>query len=156
MFGMALLHNVDRTIMSSLLEPIKHEFGISDAATGALSGMAFGIAYAVLGLPFARIADTANRRWILALSLAAWSALTLVCGFAVGFWSFFIARLGVGIFEAAGAPAMHALCADRLPRDRRSSAASLLFVGFTLGAIIGIGSGGVIADHAGWRAAFWI
>lgn len=156
LFGIALLHNVDRTIMSALLEPIKHEFGISDAATGALSGMAFGLAYAALGLPFARIADVANRRWMLALSLAAWSALTLACGFAVGFWTFFIARLGVGVFEAAGVPAMHALCADRLPKDRRSSAASLLFVGFTLGAMIGISSGGVIADHAGWRAAFWV
>lgn len=156
LFGIALLHNLDRTIMSGLLEPIKQEFALSDAATGALSGMAFGLAYAVLGLPFARIADVANRRWILALSLAAWSALTLVCGFAVGFWTFFIARLGVGVFEAAGAPAMHALCADRLPKNRRSSAASLLVVGFTLGAIIGISSGGVIADRAGWRAAFWL
>lgn len=156
LFAIALLHNLDRTIMSALLEPIKHEFGLNDAATGALSGMAYGLAYAALGLPFARVADVANRRWILALSLAAWSALTLACGFAVGFWTFFIARLGVGVFEAAGAPAMHALCADRLPKSRRSSAASVLFVGFTLGAIIGVSSGGVIADHAGWRAAFWV
>lgn len=156
LFGVALLHNLDRTIMSGLLQPIKEEFMLSDAATGALSGMAFGLAYAALALPFARIADVSNRRWILALSLAAWSALTMVCGFAVGFWSFFVARLGVGIFEAAGQPAMHALCADRLPKDRKSSAASLIIVGTSLGAIIGVSSGGIIADHAGWRAAFWV
>lgn len=156
LFAIALLHNLDRTIMSGLLEPIKHAFNLSDGATGALSGMAFGLAYAVLGLPFARIADTANRRWLLAVSLALWSAFTLACGFAVGFWTFFIARLGVGVFEAAGAPAMHALCADRLPQSRRSSAASLIVVGTTLGAMIGVGSGGLIADAAGWRAAFWV
>lgn len=156
LFAIAMLHHLDRTIMSGLLQPIKQEFALSDAATGALSGMAFGIAYAVLGLPFARIADVANRRWILALSLTLWSALTLACGFAVGFWTFFAARLGVGVFEAAGAPAMHALCADRLSAQRRSSAASLLAVGTTLGAMIGIASGGVIAEHSGWRAAFWV
>lgn len=156
LFGIALLHNLDRTIMSGLLQPIKQEFGLSDAGTGALSGMAFGLAYAALGLPFARVADVANRRCILAVSLAAWSGLTLACGFAVGFWTFFIARLGVGVFEAAGTPALHALCADRSPKERRSSAASILFVGFTLGAIIGVSSGGVIADHAHWRAAFWV
>lgn len=156
LFAIAMLHHLDRTIMSGLLQPIKLEFALSDAATGALSGMAFGIAYAVLGLPFARIADVANRRWILALSLAMWSALTLACGLAVGFWTFFAMRLGVGVFEAAGAPAMHALCADRLSSQRRSSAASLIAVGTTLGAMIGIASGGVIAEHSGWRAAFWL
>ncbi len=156
LFGIALLHNLDRTIMSSLLHPIKLEFALSDAAVGALSGTAFGLAYATLGLPFARVADVRNRRWILSVSLALWSFLTLMCGFAAGFWSFFVARFGVGVFEAAGTPALHALCAERLPETRRSSAASLIAFGATLGAMIGIMSGGLIAQSHGWRAAFWV
>lgn len=155
LFTIALLQNLDRTIMSGLLQPIKQAFALSDAATGALSGMAFGLAYATLGLPFARIADVANRRILLIVSLALWSMLTIACGLAAGFWTFFAARLGVGIFEAAGAPALHALTADRFG-ERRSRAASLITVGMTIGAMIGIASGGVIADFAGWRSAFWV
>ena len=156
LFGIALVHNLDRTIMSSLLQPIKLEFGLSDAATGALSGMAFGLAYATLGVPFARLADTADRRKLLGVAVALWSILTLVCGLSAGFWGLFAARLGVGICEAAGAPAMHALCADRFSSSRRSTAASLIVVGMAIGAIIGVTSGGFIADRLGWRAAFWL
>jgi MFS family permease len=156
LFGIALVHNLDRTLMSGLLQPIKQEFALNDAATGALSGAAFGLAYVTLGLPFARLADVANRRLILALSVGLWGALTLACGFTAGFWTFFAARLGVGIFEAAGAPAMYALCADRFGRLRGSTAAATLVVGATLGAMIGITGGGAIADWAGWRASFWL
>jgi len=156
LFAIALLQGLDRTVMSGLLQPIKQTFALSDAMTGTLSGAAFGLAYAVLGLPFARVADVANRRWILCISLALWSACTLLCGYAIGFWSFFLARLGVGIFEAAGAPAMFALCADRLAKSRRSSAASVMLVGGALGVMIGIPAGGIVADHFGWRAAFWV
>lgn len=156
LFSIGLLHNLDRTIMSGLLQPIKEDFGLSDAATGALSGMAFGIAYVTLGLPLARVADMGNRRWILAISLALWSALTIACGFAAGFWTFFAARLGVGFFEAAGTPAMFALCADRVAPGRRSRAASILVFGTAIGAMIGITGGGAIAQWAGWREAFWL
>ncbi len=156
LFAISLLQGLDRTVMSGLLQPIKQTFALSDAMTGALSGAAFGLAYAVLGLPFARIADLANRRWILAIAVTLWSAFTLLCGYAIGFWTFFLARLGVGIFEAAGAPAMHALCADRLATARRSSAASLILFSGALGIMIGIPSGGIVADHFGWRAAFWV
>jgi len=156
LFAIALLQNLDRTVMGGLLQPIKQEFALSDAATGALSGSAFGLAYATVGIFFARTADVANRRWILALSVAAWSGCTLLCGYAIGFWTFFLARLGVGIFEAVGNPAMHSLCADRFTQARRSSAASVLIVGMVLGAMIGITSGGVIAEHFGWRTAFWV
>jgi MFS family permease len=74
----------------------------------------------------------------------------------MGFWTFFLARLGVGIFEAAGAPALNALCADCFSADRRSIAASVVTVGYWAGAMVGVTSGGIIADHAGWRAAFYV
>jgi MFS family permease len=156
LFAIALLQNLDRTVMGALLEPIKQAFALSDGATGALSGAAFGLAYATAGIVCARIADVANRKWVLALSVAAWSVFTLLCGYAIGFWTFFLARLGVGIFEAVGNPALHSLCADRFTQARRSSAASVLIVAMVLGAMIGITAGGLIAERYGWRAAFWV
>lgn len=155
LFGIALIQNMDRTVMGALLQPIKKAFALTDATTGVLAGAAFGLAYVFLCLPFARLADAINRRKILAIAVGFWSLCTLSCGYALGFWTFFVCRLGVGMFEAAGTPAMNALCADRLS-TRRSSAASLLMVGAVLGAMIGITAGGAIGARYGWRMAFWL
>ena len=95
---------VDRQVMTILLEPIKAEFGVSDSAMGLLSGLAFALFYAVLGLPVARLADRWSRRNVLALSMATWSAMTALCAAAGSFAQLAVLRMGVGIGEAGGTP----------------------------------------------------
>ena len=58
---------IDRQVLSILLEPVKQEFGASDTEMGLLTGLAFGLIYAMLGVPVGRLADTRNRRNIVAL-----------------------------------------------------------------------------------------
>src|SRR5580658_3805727 len=82
LFLVSMSNNADRTVMSVLLEPIKLEFAVSDAKMGLLSGFAFAVFYAVLGLPVARLADRKDRRLIITLALAAWSVMTMLCGVA--------------------------------------------------------------------------
>ena len=48
-----ILNFVDRQLITILLEPIKLEFGASDTAMGFLSGFAFALFYASLGVPVA-------------------------------------------------------------------------------------------------------
>ena len=48
---------IDRQILSILLEPIKQDLGLSDSALGMLTGFAFALFYATLGIPIARFAD---------------------------------------------------------------------------------------------------
>jgi len=43
--------HVDRQVLAILLEPIKHELALSDTQLGFLSGIAFAIFYATLGIP---------------------------------------------------------------------------------------------------------
>ncbi len=57
---------IDRQILSILLEPIKQDLGLSDTALGMLTGFAFALFYATLGIPIARLADRGNRRNIIA------------------------------------------------------------------------------------------
>ena len=45
---------VDRQVMTILLEPIKAEFGATDTQMGLLTGLAFALFYATLGVPMAR------------------------------------------------------------------------------------------------------
>ncbi len=88
---------IDRQILSILLEPIKLELGLSDTALGLLTGFAFALFYATLGIPIARYADKSNRRNLIALALAIWSAMTALSGLAQNFWQLLAARIGVGV-----------------------------------------------------------
>src|SRR5262245_23036883 len=67
-----LLRTVDQQIISVLLESIRKEFHVSDTMLGLLSGTAFALFYAVLGLPVALLADRRRRRTIIAACLALW------------------------------------------------------------------------------------
>ncbi len=73
---------IDRQILSILLEPIKLDLELSDTELGFLSGIAFAIFYATLGMPIARIADRTSRTGVIAVCLSVWSLMTALCGLA--------------------------------------------------------------------------
>ena len=74
----------DRQVIGILVEPIKREFNVSDTAMGLLTGLTFALFYSLLGIPFARYADRANRRNFVAVCCGAWSIFTALCGMASG------------------------------------------------------------------------
>src|SRR5690242_12258607 len=88
-----LLRTVDQQIISVLLEPIRKEFHVSDTKLGLLSGTAFALFYATLGLPIAILADRRKRRTIIATCLALWSAMTAFCGTATSFSYLLLSRV---------------------------------------------------------------
>jgi MFS family permease len=153
-----ILNFLDRQIVAILAEPMKAEFGLSDTQLGLLAGPAFAVFYAVLGIPIARYADKAgtNRVWLISISLAIWSGMTAVCGFAQSFLQLALARVGVGIGEAGCTPAAHSLIADSVPPEKRSSAIAFYGLGIPIGGLLGLIIGGIINDLYGWRAAFMI
>jgi MFS family permease len=144
----------DRQIIGILMQPIKTEFGVSDTAMGLLSGLAFALFYSALGVPMARYADRANRRNFVAYCCGAWSAMTALCGMAVGFWTLALARVGVAVGEAGGTPPSLSMVADHYPKEKRGRAMSVYMLGPQLGIIFGLALGGWIAHHYGWRQAF--
>ena len=144
---------MDRQILAILLEPIKADLKLSDTQLGLLSGLAFAIFYATLGIPVARLADRSNRRNIIAASLALWSAMTAVCGLAQNFVQLLLARIGVGIGEAGSSPPSHSIIADLYPPERRAGAMAIYTCGVVLGGGFGTMIGGYLADQYGWRTA---
>ena len=148
--------HVDRNIVGILIEPLKADLLLSDTQLGFLSGIAFALFYATLGIPIAIFADRSNRRNIIAWSIAIWSAMTAVCGLAHNFWQLAIARIGVGIGEAGSSPPSHSMIADLYPKEQRSSAMSIYALGVYLGIMIGFIVGGFVAEWWGWRAAFFV
>jgi MFS family permease len=117
-----LLNFVDRQILSVLLQQIKEEFQVSDAWLGLLTGMAFVLVHAIVGIPIARWADRGSRRFIIALGVAVWSSMTALSGLARSFGMLLFLRMGVGIGEAAGTPPAHSLISDYFGPERRARA----------------------------------
>jgi predicted MFS family arabinose efflux permease len=147
---------VDRIIVQVLVQPIKAELRVSDARMGLLGGLAFGVLYALLAIPIARLAERTNRMAIISISTALWSLATAISGFATSFTHLLLARIAVGVGEAAGSPATNSVIADYFPRQQRASALAIYGLAVPMGAMLGGAVGGFIALHWGWRAAFLI
>jgi MFS family permease len=144
---------MDRQILAILLELIKADLKLSDTQLGLLAGFAFAIFYAGLGIPVARLADRANRRNIIAVSLALWSLMTALCGLAQNYTQLLLARIGVGVGEAGSSPPSHSIIADLYPVEKRASAMAIYSLGVVLGGGFGTMIGGWLASHYGWRVA---
>lgn len=145
---------IDRQVIAVLIEPIKRDFGASDTQMGLLSGLAFGLLYAAMGVPVGRLADRFNRRNIIAVCCGLWSLATLMCGMVGQFWQLVVARMSVAVGEAGGMAPSISVVSDLYPRQRRSLAISLFMMGPHFGVLIGLALGGWIAQVYGWRAAF--
>src|SRR5687768_2301310 len=145
----------DRVIGGALGEPIRREWGLSDSALGAL-GTAFTLLYAFVGVPLGRLSDRAPRKTILAAAVFVWSALTAVSGFTRTYWQLFATRLGVGVGEAACAPAATSLIGDLYPPARRARAMSIFMMGLPIGIALSYFVGSYVAHAYGWRMAFFV
>ncbi|WP_338240798.1 spinster family MFS transporter [Aurantiacibacter hainanensis] len=146
---------VDRQILSILAAPIQAELQLDDSQMGLLGGLAFALLYSTMAVPLAALADRTSRSWVIAVSLAAWSGFTALCGLAQNFWHIFLARLGVGIGEAGGVAPSYALIGDYFPSERRATALSIYSLGIPIGSGLGVLMGGYIAATVDWRAAFF-
>ncbi|MEK9820119.1 MAG: MFS transporter, partial [Pseudomonadales bacterium] len=147
---------IDRQILSILLEPIKQDLGLSDSALGMLTGFAFALFYATLGIPIARFADRGNRRNLIALALTIWSGMTALSGLAQNFWHLLLARIGVGVGEAGCSPPAHSMIADYFPAENRATALGIYSLGIPFGILFGFIAGGWLNEFFGWRVAFFV
>lgn len=147
---------MDRSILAILLEGIKADLLLSDTQLGLLSGLAFALFYATLGIPVAWLADRYNRRNIISIALALWSGMTALCGLAGNFGQLLAARIGVGIGEAGSSPPSHSIIADLYPPEKRASAMAIYTLGVTVGAGAGTIIGGTVAYYFDWRTAFLV
>jgi MFS family permease len=148
-FVLALLYWVsilDRFIITLLVDPIKRDLGISDVQFGMLHGLAFALTFSLFGLLLGTLADRANRRWVIFAGVSVWSLATAACGLAQQFWHLLLARVGVGVGEAALNPCATSMIADLFPRERLTTAMALYSLGATVGAGCAYFFGGMIVD----------
>ncbi len=149
---------VDRTILSLLIEPIKADLSLNDTQIGLLQGMAFAVFYAVMGLPLGWLADRVSRRGLIATGAALWCAATAACGLASTFLQLFVARIAVGVGEAALSPAALSIFSDSFPKERRGVPIGIYAAAAALGAGLSLIVGGAVIQLVSnrWQTAFVI
>ena len=154
-FLVNVLNYYDRQVLGAVLEPLRHEFHLSDTELAVLT-TAFTLIYAVAGLPLGRLADRWSRRWLLAAGVAAWSFLTGLGGLAAGYGMLLATRLGVGIGEAVCAPAATSWIGAVVPAERRTRAMAWFMMAVPVGGLVSFAVGGPVAQSCGWRVALLI
>jgi MFS family permease len=140
------LSQIDRNILSLLLQDIKHDLVLTDTQMAELIGFAFAVLYLPLSFPLSLVTDRKSRKVMIAIGVAVWSVSTAACGLAQGYWHMFFARAGLGAGESVNGPATYSLLGDSFPREKLPRAMGLLNVGFMGGTALSLILGaGVIA-----------
>lgn len=151
-----IFNYADRYLIAGLVDPIKAEFGVGDQFMGLLMGPAFAILYTTIAIPIARLADRSSRIAIICVGCLVWSAFTGLSGMATGPWTLALARLGVGVGEAAFIAPAYSILADYFKPERRGMAFAILGLAVYFGQITGYAAGPAIALAYNWRVAFYI
>jgi len=150
------LNFLDRTVITILIDPIKHDYHLSDKVMGFISGFGFVIMYSILAAPVARWADRGNRRSIVTWGLVIWSGMTSLAGVARNALQLTLSRFGVGIGEAAGTAPSSSMISDLFPGTKRSSAMAVYQLGPVFGGFLGAFIGGWVNQYYGWHDAFLV
>lgn len=145
---------VDRTILGLLIEPIKADLSLNDTEIGLVQGMAFGVFYAAMGLPLGWLADRTSRRGLIAVGAGLWCAATAACGLASTFVQLFLARIAVGVGEAALSPAAMSTISDSFPKDRRAAPIGVYAAAAAVGAGLAMIVGGTVIQLVAHREGF--
>ncbi len=133
LFVAYVLAFVDRQVLNLLVEPIKHDTGLSDTQISLLQGLSFAIFLSIGGLPIGRLIDTGRRTRLLAIGIAVWSLMTGAFGLTRVFPIMLLSRIGVSVGEATMTPSAYSLLGDYFPPRRLGLAVGLFSMGGYLG-----------------------
>ena len=67
LFMVSFFNYMDRFMLAVLLPAIKTDLQLSDTEIGFITGLAFTLFYATMGIPIARLADRYSRKILLLL-----------------------------------------------------------------------------------------
>jgi MFS family permease len=149
------LNYLDRGLIILLLQPIKEDLHISDTQLGFVTGIAFALFYATLGLPIARCADRGNRVTITSIAIGLWGGTVMLCLFVTNFVHLVFARIAAAIGESGCMPPTYSLVGDYFPAPaERTRAMATYWLASPVALLISLVAGGWLNERYGWRVTF--
>ena len=153
--GLMLFDYIDRQVIVSLFPYMKADWGLSDKQLGALVSV-LSIVLAACALPVSLVADRVSRVKSIVIMATVWSIASISCMFTRNYSALLAARAMVGVGEAGYGAVGAALIATHFPDRMRSALLGSFMAAASVGSVLGVALGGVIAARWGWQAAFGV
>jgi len=152
-FALLLSDYMSRQVLSAVFPFLKHEWHLSDTKLGSLTSVV-ALTVGLLAVPLSVIGDRFGRVKAIVGMAVLWSIATAGCAIAASYDQMLLARVFIGVGEAAYGSVGLAVVLGVFPRTRRASLSGAFIAGGSFGSVLGIVLGGKIAAQFGWRWAF--
>ncbi|HEY2882638.1 MAG TPA: MFS transporter, partial [Pirellulales bacterium] len=154
-----LFNYIDRYVLAAVVPKLRAEFFSPDANVDTLLGFlaqAFLVSYMIASPLFGWLADRWSRWLIVGGGVIAWSLASGASGLATSYLILLCTRMFVGIGEAAYGPVAPTIISDMYPVSRRGQVLAWFYLAMPVGSALGYGFGGMMAQYASWRWAFYL
>ena len=153
LFFVITINYVDRQVIGVLKPVIEEEMGWSEVDYGNIV-TAFQFSYGIGLLVVGRWLDRVGTRKGMAIAIALWSLAAMAHGFARSVLAFIVARMALGVAEAAAYPGAVKSVAEWFPKRERALGVGILNAGANFAVLLTPILGIAIAGLYGWQAAF--
>jgi MFS family permease len=142
--GLQIVSNMERQILTLVVEPLRQDFHIQDVDVSLLQGLAFALFYSVVAVPVGWLADRWRRNRIIMVGMGLWSISTLGCMIAQSFAGLFAARLMIGLADASLVPASLSILSDYFPQSKLAGPVGTVTGASFLGSGLSLTFGGIL------------
>ena len=153
LFFATTINYIDRQVLSMLAKTLQDTLHWSENDYADITA-AFAMAYGVGLLGVGRLLDKLGTRVGFALAITVWSVAAMGHALVSSVLAFSVARVFLGLGEAANFPACIKTVAEWFPKRERAQATGLFNAGANIGAIFAPITVPLLASTLGWQWAF--
>ncbi|UNO43770.1 MFS transporter [Streptomyces sp. MST-110588] len=146
---------VDAYVMAGLLPLVSADLHISASSAGQMVTV-FTLCYALGGPVFATLLAARPAKVVLGVALVVFTIGNALTAVAPSLWVLLIARAVAGIGAGVYSPFAAATGAGLTAPERRGRALATVMGGLSIGTVIGVPVGMLLASHMGWRGTLWL
>jgi ACS family hexuronate transporter-like MFS transporter len=147
------INYVDRQVLSLLAKTLQDAIGWTNIEYSNITS-AFTAAYALGMLGTGRLLDKYGARIGFAIAVTVWSIAAMAHAAAASAFGFGVARVFLGLGEAANFPASIKVVAQWFPKMERAKATGIFNAGTNVGAAVAAFLVPWLASNYGWQSAF--
>jgi predicted MFS family arabinose efflux permease len=146
---------VDAYVMAGLLPRVSNDLDISASSAGQMVTV-FTLCYALGGPVFATLLAKRSVKVLLGVALGVFTIGNALTALAPTLPVLLIARAVAGIGAGAYSPIAAATAAGLTTPERRGRALATVMGGLSIGTVVGVPAGMLLASHIGWRGTLWL
>ncbi|WP_231626984.1 MFS transporter [Streptomyces apocyni] len=146
---------VDAYVMAGLLPHVSEDLHISTSSAGQMVTV-FTLCYALGGPVFATLLAKRSAKVVLGVALVVFTVGNALTALAPTLAILLIARAVAGVGAGVYSPIAAATAAGLTTPERRGRALVTVMGGLSIGTVIGVPAGMLLASHVGWRGTLWL